>query len=71
MVNSIVLCVLTIGIPQLASRLSMARAVSANIELVNSVTSDTVNSFNFAICAFGRKYLPIELVPCTDGQRRT
>jgi hypothetical protein len=35
------------------------------------VTSDTVNSFNFAICAFASKCLPIGLVPCSDGWRRT
>jgi len=33
--------------------------------------SDTVNSFNIAICAFASKGLPIELVPCSDGWRRT
>jgi len=28
-----------------------------------------VNSFNFAMCTFASQYLPIELVPCSDGWR--
>ena len=64
-------CELTIGIPRLPCRSSMAKAVSSTVELVNRVTSDTVNSFNFEICALGSKCLPIELVPCSDGWWRT
>jgi len=39
----------------------MAKAVSSTVELVNSVTSNTVNSFNFAMCTFSRKCVPIVL----------
>jgi hypothetical protein len=35
------------------------------------VTSDSVNSFNFAMWAFASKCCPIELVPCSDGWLRT
>jgi len=49
----------------------MATAVSSTVELVNSVTSDCVNSFNFAMWAFASKCFPIELVPCSDGWQRT
>jgi hypothetical protein len=35
------------------------------------VTCDAVNSFNFAMCAFACKCLPIELVPRSDGGQRT
>jgi len=71
MVNLIFFCELPIRIPRLPCRFSMPNAVSATIELVNSVTSDTVNSSNFAICAFASKCLATELVPCSDGWRRT
>ena len=49
----------------------MAQAVSSTIELVNSVTSDSVNSFNFAMCAFACKCFSIELDPCSDGWWKT
>ena len=62
---------LTIGIPGLPWLWSMAKSVSSTVELVSSVTSDTVNSFNFAMCADACKCLPIELVPCSDGWWRT
>jgi len=71
MVNWNFLCKLTIGIPRLPCRLSLAKAVSSTVELVHLVTSDTLNLFNFAIRAFASKCLPIELVPCTDGWQRT
>jgi len=61
----------TIVIPRLPCLFNMASAASATIQLVNSVTSDSVNSFNFAICAFASNCVPIELVPCSDGWRRT
>jgi len=64
-------CKPTIGIPQLPCLLSLAKAVSLTIELVNLVSSDTVKSFNFAMCAFACKSFTIELVPCSDGWRRT
>jgi len=62
---------LTIEIPRLPCLLRMPKAVSSTFELVNSVTSDSVNSFNFAMWAFASKCFPIELVPCSDGWRRT
>jgi len=49
----------------------MAKAVPSTVELVNSVTSDFVNSFNFAMGAFASKCFPIELVPLSDTWRRT
>jgi len=58
---------LTIVIPRLPCLFKMASAASSTVELVNSVTSDSVNSFNFAMCTFASKCLPIELVPCSDG----
>jgi len=45
----IFLCELTIVIPQLSSLFKMAKAVSSTVEVVNSVTSDSVNLFNFAM----------------------
>jgi len=64
-------CELTIVIPRLPCLFNMASAASSTVELVNSVTSNSVSSFNFVMCAFARKCLPIELVPCSDGWRRT
>jgi hypothetical protein len=43
------LCKLTSVIPRLPSLFRMATAGSSTVELVNSVTSDSVNSFNFAM----------------------
>jgi hypothetical protein len=40
---------LTIVIPQLPYLFRMAKAVSSTDNLVNSVTSDSLNSFNFAM----------------------
>ena len=40
---------LTIVILQLSCLFMMAKAVSSTVELVNSISSVTVNSFNFAI----------------------
>jgi hypothetical protein len=45
----ILLWKLTFVIPLLPCHFGMAKAVSATVELVNSVTSDSVNSFNFAM----------------------
>jgi len=39
---------LTIVIPRLPCLFRMAKAVSSTVELGNSVTSEGVNSFNFA-----------------------
>ena len=61
----------TIVIPWLPCLFRMATAVSSSVELVNSVTSDSVERFNFTICAFASKCFLIELVPCSDGLRRT
>jgi len=49
MSNIIFLCELTIGIPRLPFLFSMAKANSSIVELVISVTSDSVNWFNFAM----------------------
>ena len=69
--NMIWLCKVTIVIPQLPSLFRMAKAVPSTIKLVNSVTCDSVNLFNFAMIAFASKCFPIELVPCSDGWPRT
>jgi len=65
------LCELTIVILRHRCLMSMASAASSTIEQVNSVTSDSVHSFIFAMCACPSTCLPIELVPCSDGWRRT
>jgi len=63
------LCELTIGILELPFLLSMAKPVSSTVELVNLVTSDTVDLFNLVMCASASKCLPIELVPfLMDGE---
>jgi len=67
----IFLCELTVVIPQLSCLLKMAKAVSTTVELVNSVTSVSVNSLNFAMWSFTSNCFPIELVPWTDGWGRT
>jgi len=61
----------TIVIPQLPCVFRMAKAVLSTFELVNSVTSDSVNPFNFVMWACARKCSPIELVPFSDGWWRT
>jgi len=71
MSNLYFLCTLTIVIPRLPCLFKMAKAVSSTVIVVNSVTSDSVNSFNFAMWAFASKCFPIELDPCSDGWRRT
>jgi len=62
---------LTIVIPWLPCLFSVAKSVPSTVELVNSVTSDSVDSFNFALCASTSKCFPIELSPCSDGWQRT
>jgi len=54
---------LTIVIPRLPCLCSMATGVSLTVELVNSVSSDSVNSFNFVMFAFASKCYPMELAP--------
>ena len=71
MSNLVFLCKLTIVIPRLPCLFRLAKAVSATVKLVNSVTSDSVNSFNFAMWAVASKCFPVELVPWSDGWRRT
>jgi len=58
---------LTIVVPRHPCLFSTAKAVSLTVYLVNSHTSESVNSFNFAMCAFASKCFPIELVPCSVG----
>jgi len=65
------LCKLTIVIPRLPCLFSMAKGVLSTVEVVNSVTSDSVTAVKFVMCAFSSKYFPIQLVPCSDGWRRT
>jgi len=69
--NMIFLCELTIVIPRLHCLVRIGKAVSSTTELVNSVTTDSVNSSHFAMWAFASKCFTIELVPCSDGWLRT
>jgi len=62
---------LTIVIPQLPCLPRMAKAVSSTVELINSVTANSVNLYISAMWAFASKCFPIELVPCSDEWRRT
>jgi len=71
MSDMIFLCKHPIVILRLASLFRMAKAVPSTIKLVNSVTCDSVNLFNFAMIAFASKCFPIELVLCSDGWPRT
>jgi len=71
MSNLIFLCKFMSVIPRLPCFFKMAKAVSLTVELVNSVTSVSVNLFNFAMRSFASKCTSIELVPCSDGWRRT
>jgi len=71
MSNMIILCELTVVIPRLPCIFRITNAVASTVELVNSVTSDGMNSFNFASRAFASKCFPMELVPCSDGWRMT
>ena len=64
-------CNLTIVIPPLCCLFNMANAVSSMVVLVNSDTSDSVSLFHFEMGAFASKCVPMELVPCSDGWRRT
>jgi len=61
----------TIVIPQLPCLFSMAKTVSSTFTLVIEVASNTVNLFKVAICTFAGMCFPIELVPYSDGWRRT
>jgi len=65
------LCEFTIINPRLPCFFRMANDVSSTVEQVNSVTSYSINSFNFAMWAFASTCLPMELVPCSDWWRRT
>jgi len=65
------LCKLTIVIPQLPCLFSLAKAVSSTIDLVNSITSNSVSWFIFAMRNFASKCFCIALVPCSDGWWRT
>jgi hypothetical protein len=50
MSNMNLFCEFTIVIPQLSSFLSMTKAVLSTIEVVNLVTFNLANLFNFAMC---------------------
>jgi len=54
-------CEHTIVIPQLPCLFRMAKSDSLTIELVNSVTSDSVISFNYAIRAFASCHISLSL----------
>jgi len=57
---------LTIVILRHPCLLRMAKAVSLTIELLNSVTSHSVNSVHIVMWALATKCVPIELVPYSD-----
>jgi len=67
MSNMNFLCELRIEIPRLDCLFSTAKAVSSTVELVNSVTSDCINLFNFAMRAFACQGFSIQLVRYSDG----
>jgi len=62
---------LAIVIPRLPCLLRMAKGVSSTTEQVKSVTSDSVDSFNFTMWAIASKWVPIEQVPSSDWRRST
>jgi len=64
-------CELTILIPWLPCLFNKANAVSSTVVLDESETSDSVNSFNFAMCTFASNCFHMEQVPWFDGWRRT
>jgi len=51
-------CNLIIVIPRLPCLFNMGNAVSSTVVLVNSETSHSVSSFNFAMCAFAASVSP-------------
>jgi len=65
------LCELTVLIDLLPVLVSIPKTVSSTFELLDSVTSDFVNLFKFAMCTIASKCFPIELVPLSDGWWRT
>ena len=65
MSNMNFLCELTIAIPRLPCLFTMAKVDLLTVKEVNSVTFDSVNSFNFAMLHFVSKCFPIQLVPCS------
>jgi len=65
------LCELTIVIPCLPCLFSMAKVGWLTIEPVNSVSSNSVNLFNFTMIPFACKCFPIEQVQCSDWCQRS
>jgi len=53
------LCEHTIILPQLAYHLSMVKAVSSMVVLINSDYSNSVNLFNFAMCSLASMIFPL------------
>ena len=49
MLNMVFVCGLAIVIPRPPCLLRVGKADSSTVQLVNSVTSDSVHSFNFAM----------------------
>jgi len=71
MSNMYIFCEPTIGISWLPCVLNMPQVVSLTVKQVNLEVSDSVNSFNFAMCVFTRKCYPVGLVSYPDGWWRT
>jgi len=65
------LCEHTIVIPRLPCLFIMANTVSLTVKHLDLLTSDYVKLFNFAMWALVSKCFASELVPCSDGWRRT
>lgn len=61
----------TIVIPQLPGFFRMAKTISSPLKLVNSITSNSVNRFNFMMWTLASKWFPVALVPCSNGWRKT
>jgi len=66
-----ILCELTVVIPRLLYLFRLANTVSSTVELLNPVTSHSVDSFNIVMWAFAGRCFPNEQVPCCDGWQRT
>jgi len=61
----------TIQIPPLNCLFKMAKAISSTFELANSVTTDFLTSFICAMSTLASKWYATELMPYSEGWRRS
>lgn len=71
MLNTNFRCELSHEVCRLPGLFCKAKDLSLTIELVISVTSNSINSLDLSMCPFARKSLPIECVPWSDGCQKT